>query len=128
VAVTRTSRSPAPSDCAWSTSCVSTAATRLWTVWKLWRASRSLAARRRRPSAITSLTAISGCRLSSARMSTPGMPSTSSASTASTVAERRSSSNIASSPKKSPGPNVASVICRPSACSRTARAWPERTT
>ena len=37
-------------------------------------------------------------------MSTPGMPSTSSASTASTVAERRSSSNIASSPKMSPGP------------------------
>ena len=35
-----------------------------------------------------------------------------------------SSSNIASSPKMSPGPKVASAIWRPSACSRTARAWP----
>ena len=36
--------------------------------------------------------------------------------------------NIASSPKMSPGPKFASVIERPSGCSRTARAWPERTT
>ena len=39
----------------------STPATRLWTVWKDWRARRSLASRRRRPSAMTSLTAMSGC-------------------------------------------------------------------
>ena len=43
-------------------------------------------------------------------------------------AERRSASNIASSPKMSPGPNEARVIVRPSGCARTARAWPERTT
>ena len=49
-------------------------------------------------------------------------------SSVSTVAERRSSSNIASSPKMSPGPKWASVIVRPSACSRIARQWPVRTT
>ena len=50
------------------------------------------------------------------------------ASIASTVAERFSSSNIASSPKMSPGPKCASAIERPSACSRIARAWPDATT
>ena len=49
----------------------STAATRLWTVWKDWRARRSLVSRRRRPSATTSLTAISGCSRSRRRMSAP---------------------------------------------------------
>jgi hypothetical protein len=52
-------------------------------------------------------------------------PSTAIASTSSsvsTVAERRSSSNIASSPKMSPGPKCASVSVRPSPCSRIARA------
>ena len=42
----------------------------------------------------------------SARMSEPRIASASRSSIASTVAERRSSSNIASSPKMSPGPNV----------------------
>ena len=49
-------------------------------------------------------------------------------SIASTVAERRSSSNSASSPKMSQGPNVASVSVRPSVCVRNARARPSRTT
>ena len=49
-------------------------------------------------------------------MSGPSTPTTIVVSIACTVAERRSSSNIASSPKMSPGPNVASVIVRPSPC------------
>jgi hypothetical protein len=60
-------------------------------------------------------------------MSPPRIAIASVDSIASTVAERRSSSNIASSPKISPGPKVASVMERPSLCSRTARARPERT-
>jgi hypothetical protein len=87
-----------------------------------------LAARSRRPSAIDSWTAMSGCSRISRRMSGPRIPATSRSSIASTVADRRSSSNIASSPKMSPGPNVASVIWRPSGCSRSARAWPDCTT
>ena len=55
-------------------------------------------------------------------MSVPRIAIASVSSTASTVAERRSSSNIASSPKMSPASEVASVIERPSECSRTARA------
>ena len=55
----------------------------------------------------TSLTAmLRVARASAARMSGPRIASTSRSSIASTVAERRSSSNIASSPKMSPGPNV----------------------
>jgi hypothetical protein len=50
-----------------------------------------------------------------------------SSSIASIVADRRSSSNIASSPKKSPGPKVASVSVRPSVWLRVARACPEDT-
>ena len=61
-------------------------------------------------------------------MSAPRIAIASTSSIASTVAERRSSSNIASSPKMSPGPKCASVIERPSPCSRTARAWPDSTT
>ena len=86
-----------------------------------------MAARSRRPSAITSLTAIAGWRSSSPRMAEPGIATALRSSSASTVAERRSSSNIASSPKMSPGPKRASVIVRPSECWRIARAWPERT-
>ena len=78
-------------------------ATRLWTVWKDWRARRSLATRRRRPSEMTSFGAMSGCSRIRRRMSAPRMPTTSVSSTTSTVAERFSSSNIASSPKMSPG-------------------------
>ena len=46
----------------------------------------------------------------------------STASMASTVAERFSSSNMASSPNTSPGPKVARVIVRPSEWVRRARA------
>ena len=60
-------------------------------------------------------------------MSVPSTAIASTASSVSTVAERRSSSNIASSPKMSPGPKCASVSVRPSPCSRIARAWPLRT-
>ena len=49
---------------------------------------------------------ICGCSVISRRMSGPSTPTTLVCSIASTVAERRSSSNIASSPKMSPGPNV----------------------
>jgi hypothetical protein len=62
------------------------------------------------------------------RMSEPGTAMACTSSSVSTVAERSSSSNIASSPKMSPGPKCASAIMRPSGCSRIARAWPERTT
>ena len=55
-------------------------------------------------------------------MSPPSTPTTVVGSIASIVAERRSSSNIASSPKMSPGPKVASVIVRPSPWLRIARA------
>ena len=128
VEVITTSPSPAPSARAVSTSCASTVATRLCTVWNDCRASRSLVSRSRRPSAVISLTAISGCSRSSRRMSAPRIAIASVSSIVSMVAERRSSSNIASSPKMSPGPKCASVIERPSECSRMARAWPGRTT
>jgi hypothetical protein len=61
-------------------------------------------------------------------MSWPRIAIASTSSSVSTVAERRSSSNIASSPKMSPGPKWASAIVRPSTFSRTARAWPVPTT
>jgi hypothetical protein len=60
-------------------------------------------------------------------MSGPSTASVLVGSIASTVAERFSSSNSASSPKMSPGPNVASVSVRPPAWVRIARARPERT-
>ena len=61
-------------------------------------------------------------------MSEPAIAIASTSSSVSTVAERRSSSNIASSPKMSPGPKWASAIVRPSVFSRIARQWPRRTT
>ena len=71
---------------------------------------------------------MSGWAFSSRRMSAPRIAIATVSSIASTVADRSSESNIASSPKISPGPNVASAIERPSTCSRIARARPERTT
>jgi hypothetical protein len=70
------------------------------------------------------LLARSGCSRMSRRMSAPRIAMARTSSRVSTVAERRSSSNMASSPKMSPGPNCASVIVRPSGCSRIARACP----
>ena len=72
--------------------------------------------------------AISWCSIIRRRMSGPSTPTTLVGSTASTVADRRSSSNIASSPKMSPGPKVARVIVRPSGWVLMARARPRRTT
>ena len=54
-----------------------TPATRLGTVWKDWREIRSFASRRRRVSATTSFSAISGCSRISARMSVAGSASSS---------------------------------------------------
>ena len=57
-------------------------------------------------------------------MSVAGRASSSVFSAASTLAERRSPSSIASSPKIAPGPRVASVITRPSECWRITRQLP----
>ena len=99
-------------------------ATRLGTVWKDWRERRALAARRRRTSPATSFSAISGFRDSRPRTSLAGSASRVPSVIDSAEAERRSPSSIASSPKISPGPSVASVIARPSECSRVTRKLP----
>jgi hypothetical protein len=60
-------------------------------------------------------------------MSLAGSASSSVSSVASTLADRDSPSSIASSPKIAPGPRFASVIARPSGCSRVTRQLPVRT-
>jgi hypothetical protein len=102
----------------------STPATRLGTVWNDCRVIRSFAARRRRVRATTSFSPISGCWRMRPRTSFAGSASSSESSVVSTLADRVSPSNIASSPKIAPGPSVASVIARPSGCSRVTRQAP----
>ena len=87
-----------------STSCAITLATRDWTVWKDWLASRSLVARSRRASVAASATASCGRPQHQPAHVRAEDRERLDASIVSTVAERRSSSNIASSPKMSPGP------------------------
>ena len=118
-----TSRSSAPSARACSTSCSSTEATRLWTVWNDWL--REPLVGRPQPPAERDheLDRDVGVLAHQApHVGAEDARAARASSIASTVAERRSSSNIASSPKMSPGPKIASVIWRPSACSRIARA------